>query len=377
MEVSFRSPEDKAAVTTGMVLHALARRQLASEKLADACCTLELSLEAFDTACMEDVKKTDNAGLAALDYVWCLFHLQNTAKLEAAAHRLRAARAVLARAHAGRELQPREIAAQCRLELLEGVAAYLGGDAQAARASLLLARQHGTQLTVSPEAAQQLVELGLTAHEARMALLSTDGVPEAAVEWAYARRAEAAAREAANRAERRRARELKRLGLTRAGRPLDGAVLDQLCGLGYESQLSATALRNSNNDLGGALDLLSSEETHAALQAQLAQEDDEKQARKRRRSEATSEALATLTALGFDEGECRRALARCDGDANAAAELLLSGGELVDEAEEGGEAEERDAEAEAELAGAVGEAEEGGLEVTLEMAAIAEYMGRL
>jgi len=405
-----------------MLLHAQGKRLLAQGSAADAekarhdrlphqsdasFKVLELCLNFFDSVTPADLARIDNPSLAGLDWCWALYLIRDSSRLAQAGSRLAAARAGLTRAH-GSELDrlssASPLASYVRLEVLEGVGAFLLGDAAGARSKLLSARQRGAisapallrsadssaglalrcdpdavaalaALGASPErrprAASHIRLAGFSAAEACLALRSCGGDVNAASGFAFSRRDAATARAAQRRAERRARRELESLGRTPTGKLVDPRQLDSLMSMGYERRLAAAALLRAENELGAALDTLSNPDSNAALQASM----ESAGADARRRAERRA-ALAQLTGMGFSEAAARTAMRLAGGDAAAATELLLSGGVEEEEEEAEGEAEEEEEEAageqvdeemERELAGAVRGAEGGeGYELDVE-----------
>ncbi len=395
--MSFSSDLVRQAVVTGMLLAAHGRKTLAEEDLSEATAALALSLEAFDTVPSAELSLIDNVAEASLDWCWSLFLAQDVSQLAQGAARLQAARAGLERAHgadlsrlrqlSGGGFAP-QLASHVRLNLLEGVVAFLRGDVRAAQASLAAAAQHARSFHVDPDTLAECVSMGFTTTEATRGLRHCSGNLSQAADWMLSQRDAAQARTRRREEERRQRRELRALGKTRSGAYVDAAAVARLETLGYARSLAGAALRESDNIFDAALDILSDAARNDALQASLE--------RKRKRADAKADSVAALPpliALGFSERQVKAALRQCDYDANAAAELLLlgalpdephepeQGGAGPAENDEGGGAADcaPDPDMEAELATAVKEDPLAAYDVDIsaEVNAIEDYSARI
>ena len=318
------------AVVVGMVLHAHGRRMLVAREYSEAASALDLAVQAFDELAGSDeaLGVVDNPAQAALDWCWAVYLAQDVSKLQQGTRRLQAAREGLARAHGADLSRLRtlvssaftpQLLAYVRLNLLEAILALHGGDVQRASAGLEAAAEFARPFQVDADAHAQFVAMGFTPQEATRGLRQCSGNMSQAVEWVLARRHEAAERRQRQREERRERRRLRAYGKTASGAYVDGAVLDKLTALEYDEDIAALALRDAENSFNQALDALLDPSKREALEDRLL--------RKRKRHSGRA-AVPQLMELGYTEEQAEAALLHTEYDAEAAAELLLSGAPL-------------------------------------------------
>ncbi|CAF0942437.1 unnamed protein product [Adineta ricciae] len=143
-----------------------------------------------------------------------------------------------------------------RLHLLQAIVAYHAGRKVDAKNFLGLAEEEARMMHVEPEKLTQIMTMGYTASEARRGLRSSQGNIEQAVEFILENRR---LREERHREEQEREEEerlQKRYGRTQNGQKLDIKHLRQLESMGYPQYACAEALKQSNNRLEEAGEML-------------------------------------------------------------------------------------------------------------------------
>jgi hypothetical protein len=309
----------------GLMLHSKARKLIQFDQYKEALGVLAIAEEAFSLGDGEIFQAVDNVALLQLDTVWCLFMLRDISGLAVARERLSKAREGLVRSH-GNDLERLrvlqggfcpELAVYVRLELLEGVIAFHVGDYEAAKQSLASAHSKYKQLQVSDGAVAMLAPMGFSAVEARRALRFSGQDVQRAAEFAVEERRKKFEQKEKDRRARQEMKDQRRYGRTPGGKAVDMTKLDQLVSMDYEKLLAAEALRQCENDLQLALDVLSDPSTHEALQISLAS------SRPRpSRGRVDEESLAELIAMGFDRASATQALQTSKNSSQAIDRLL-------------------------------------------------------
>ncbi|CAM9686515.1 unnamed protein product [Lampetra planeri] len=122
------------------------------------------------------------------------------------------------------------------------------------------------------------------------------------------------------REERRQARRMRRYGRTAGGHWVDTDSLRNLRAMGFASRTAAEALRQADNDVHRALQIL---EDHPELLALSDNDADEESV------EVTEELLLQVMALGFDYEMAERALRSARGNLQRAVDALVTSGGVL------------------------------------------------
>ncbi|PNH08776.1 NEDD8 ultimate buster 1 [Tetrabaena socialis] len=273
------NPEDRRNLVFGLVMHDKAKATLARGDHAAALEELLLAEEALALCNPALTSAVDNVPLLLLDLVWCCYKLGDVRRLAVGRERLAKARAGLARAHGpalerlrtltGSSFSP-ELATYLRLEVLEGLVAYYGGENRATAESCFRAAQAKWQrLQVSDEALAILQHMGYGLQESRRGLRFSGGDMSAAVDFIQEQRKASQERESRRQQLHDWNHERIKYGKTTGGQYVDPKQLDRLAALGYERPLAAEALRRNDNGGQAALDELSKPERRKALELEL------------------------------------------------------------------------------------------------------------
>ena len=215
-----------------------------------------------------------------------------------------------------------------RLHLVQGVVAYhLGRD----REARLLLEKVSTELqllAVDEAELMEIVSMGYTVAEARTGLRASLGDRKLAVEHIIRRREERAEVARKEKEERERARLREKLGRCANGNWVNVGYYNTLLGMGYSGKVAAAALRQANNSLNTAVQMLQEEPDLIALAAQ---ERDELTASD---LEPSDEMIASVVAMGFLPEMAVIAL-KNEGSIEGAVEKLTEGGGVVTPIDDG------------------------------------------
>ena len=215
--------------------------------------------------------------------------------------------------------QGSELALMARLHLLQGVVAYhLGRD----REARLLLEKVSTELqllAVDEVDLMEIVSIGYTVGEARLGLRASLGDRKLAVEHIVRRREEKQEVRRKEKEERERSKLRDKLGRCANGSWVNVGYYKTLLGMGYTDKVAATALRQANNSLNTAVQMLQEEPDLIALAAQEREVMD---------TEPSDEMIASVVAMGFIPEMAAIAL-KNEGSIEGAVEKLTEGGGVV------------------------------------------------
>jgi len=310
-------PGARQALVTAIALHARGRELLAEEDVG-AMKAVEFLVEAsscFDR-CREQgaadiMDKLANYGQLQLDICWAYALLGDASYLPDAEARLQVAERMIRRqvdknfltlaevkAEQGATLPP-EVLPSVRLWLLRGVAKAGRGSVAAAREDLQRAALFIQALQVDETAIASLLSLGATRLQAVAALRRCEGSADRAADDILA----ASSQRKVAKQERRAQRQY---GLTNSGVFVDPDAVRQMVSMGIDEAAALNALKQSNNDVMGALEEIQ---------------------RKRHKQEVPVDdlALASLLSMGFEQSAAEAALREVGGeDVEAACAKLAS-----------------------------------------------------
>ena len=160
--------------------------------------------------------------------------------------------------------------------------------------------------------------MGYSIAEARIGLRASLGDRKLAVEHILRRRDEKQEIRRKEKEERERGKLRERLGHCANGSWVNVGYYKTLVGMGYTEKVAAAALRQANNSLNTAVQMLQEEPELIALAAQEKEE-----------HEPTDEMVASVVAMGFVPEMALAALKNEGGDIEAAVEKLMDGGGVV------------------------------------------------
>ncbi len=199
--------------------------------------------------------------LLNLDVAWCYLKLGNMSELPNAEERLSECEANFARTY-GANLErlvavkgsaENERALYLRMHLMQGIVAYHQGHRQRAADLLARAETELKALDVPDDALAEVVALGYSEREARLALRAEAGNVTAAVRLAQRRREE---RERVEREEAERKRKRREYGKTPNGHWVNLGYVKTLENMGFPEMYVVAALRQTENDINAAMDAI-------------------------------------------------------------------------------------------------------------------------
>ena len=290
----------------------------------------------FSSFRSEMLQMVDNYAILSLDIAWCYLSCNAVSELPDAD--IKVARCEekfknsygsnMERLAALKGSQGSELALMARLHLLQGVVAYhLGRD----REARLLLEKVATELqllAVDEAELMEIVSMGYTVAEARTGLRASLGDRKLAVDHIIRRREERAEVARKEKEERERARLREKLGRCANGNWVNVGYYNTLLGMGYSGKVAAAALRQANNSLNTAVQMLQEEPDLIALAAQ---ERDELTASD---LEPSDEMIASVVAMGFLPEMAAIAL-KNEGSIEGAVEKLTEGGGVVTPVDDG------------------------------------------
>lgn len=328
-------PAEKQALVIAMSLHEKGKSAL---KKKDYSLALVLLLEADNEfkSCRSDLLNlVDNYAILNLDIAWCYLCLQTVSELGDAEARLDACEKKfnesygnnLERLAALKGSTGNESALLMRLHLLQGIVAFHQGRTREARPLLLKSQIEHSMLAVDENSLVEVAGMGYSIAEARLGLRTAHGDIKLAVDHIIRRREEKEniKKKEAEDLERERLRE--KLGQCADGSWVNVGYYKTLVGMGFTDKVAATALRQANNSLNLAVQMLQEEPDLIQLAAE------DRPDKKKKKMEVTDEMVATVSAMGFEPDMAKRALQQ-EGDVEAAVQKLMASGGIIMDMEE-------------------------------------------
>jgi tetratricopeptide (TPR) repeat protein len=253
--------EERKALIMAMSFHEKGRASLKKNNFELA---LVLLLEAIDEYhnCHSDLlKRVDNYALLNLDVAWCYLKLGNMSELPNAAALLMECEtnfvnsygANLERVVALKGTADNEKVLYMRMHLLQGIVAFHQGHKRRAVDLLVRAETELTSLDVSEDSLDEVVALGYSGKEARLALRAECGNVASAVKYAEKKR-EQRQKIAKEEAERKRKR--REYGKTVNGNWVNLGYVSTLEKMGFPEMYCVAALRQTENDINAAVDAI-------------------------------------------------------------------------------------------------------------------------
>ncbi|XP_050097776.1 NEDD8 ultimate buster 1 [Anopheles aquasalis] len=315
----FLPKNEKKSLMVALTLYAKGKAALSAGKYEEALLLL-LEADRDFRGCNSDLLNgVDNYALLNLDIVWCYLCLKNLNQLPDAAERLQLCEQKfrqsygenMKRVAALKGEQSSEKTILVRLHLLKAILYYHQNKRDDARTMFRVVETELQSLRIDDACLSRLMECGHTLHESRMALRACSNDIERAIEYIHEQRE----RQEAN--EKRSRRELKLY--ERIGHATDTPqywrikldLVDVLMEMGYTEELAALALKESDNDINGALNELQNNSKELRLKLLRCVVPDE-------------QLVEQLIALGFPEEAARVALKTTTNRYDLAAEFLVA-----------------------------------------------------
>ncbi|XP_052243561.1 NEDD8 ultimate buster 1-like [Dreissena polymorpha] len=318
---------EKKALTLAMALHEKGRQALKKKNITLA---LPLLLEAdkeFRQCSSDIINSVDNYAILCLDIVWCYLCLKHMDDLPDAEERLRSSEnffnksygSSMERLMAVKGSTGEEQALFMKLHLLQGIVAFHQQRLEESARLLSRAEAELARLHIDEDKINTMMCLGYSEVESRLGLRSCDGNVANAVQHVMKRREEKAENARKRHKERKRNQIAKHLGKTANGQIVNVKTYETLIRMGYPKGAASEALRQANNDLNLALEVLQSHPEFLNLP------DPEP----RKKVNITDDMIAQVTCMGFEVEMARRALQKHDGDVSRAVEDLVNTGGVL------------------------------------------------
>merc|ERR1711874_486587 len=173
-------------------------------------------------------------------------------------------------------------------------------------------------LLVDENSMLQIASMGYSIAEARLGLRATQGDVKMAVEHILRKREE-------KENERNKLRD--KLGQCADGSWVNVGYYKTLVGMGFSGKVARTALKQSNNSLNLAVQLLQEGPDLIQMAAE------EQPNKKKKNVEVTDEMVAKVVAVGFETDMAKLALKR-EGGVEEAVEALMASGGVIKQAED-------------------------------------------
>ncbi|XP_062139194.1 NEDD8 ultimate buster 1 [Drosophila sulfurigaster albostrigata] len=313
----FLPPNENKALLTGMGYCEKARASMHREDYEEALLLLLEADEQFAACNSKFLESVDNYALLNLDIVWCYLCLKNVSQLPDADRRLGICERSFRRSYGdnysrlyalkGRGCPERALI--MRLQLLQGVVLFHQNRRDAAYERFEAAAAVLSELKVNDEQLLLLVEMGYDVSDARLALRSSSGNVERAVQFIHQRKQQLRDARKQSKSERAMHRRYEQQTL----KDSDWVNPRSICTLtemGFDRHLAAAALKRADNDVPRAVELLQtgSAELRASLPSVESVDDVQ---------------LNALLQLGFPEATARAALEATRNDLLRASDFLL------------------------------------------------------
>lgn len=318
--------EEKRALTLAMTLHEKGRVALKRKEIEQSLLLLLEADKEFSKCRADILNAVDNYAVLCLDIVWCYLCLKNVEDLPDAEKRLnmsedcfiRSYGSNFERVNAVKGGSGTELALFMKLHLLQGIVAFHQHRVQDAKRLLSRAEFELQHLIVDEEKLTQVMTMGFNQREARLGLRASAGNIDQAVQHIMQRKEEKKEISKKVKEERRKKNLQKSLGATANNNKVNVNSYEMLINMGFGRGASAEALRQANNDVSQALEVL---EKHPEF---LSLPDPEQ-----KEVTITDEMLAQVFSLGFDPEMAMKALKNCAGSIQKAIDELIRNGGII------------------------------------------------
>jgi len=222
-----------------------------------------------------------------------------------------------------------------RLHLLQGVVAFHMGQTFEAKRLIERASKEADELQINGDHLVTLMSMGYTLKECRRALRSCQGI-DAAAQYVIQKRLEREEREEKERKRRAEEREQKKYGKTVSGQRVNMQHLKDLSVMGYNKDLIAESLKQSNNNLNDSLLMLLDPSQREILETAVQTFKAERLAASQRRFPSLprvpryQQEETQLVGMGFDVHHSRFALRLNRGNVTECITLLTQESTVID-----------------------------------------------
>ncbi|CAF1012608.1 unnamed protein product [Rotaria sp. Silwood1] len=335
-ELTALSDDERRSLMIAMTLHEKGRSFLRQRDYLSALSLFSEADNEFRQCSSQMLNSVDNWGLLNLDIVWCYLCMQNVNDLQDAAERLMRCDTCFVKVY-GNSFQRLNALQKdgkghmvlfVRLHLLQAIVAYHAGRKIDAKNLLGMAEEEARMMHVDPEKLTQIMLMGYTVTEARRGLRSSQGNIDQAVEFIIENRRVREERLREERAREEEERLQNRYGHTQNGQKINITYLRQLESMGYPRRACAEALKQANNRLEEASEMLLTNIDTLVTVSRLSADDhndDDGGASSNQEGELIDDGtlIPQLVALGAEPEQARALLEIHDNRLDRAAEELL------------------------------------------------------
>lgn len=317
-------PEERKSLIMAITLHEKGRAALKRDNYALALVLLLEADKEFSACNSALLPKVDNYALLHLDIAWCYLCLRNVTQIPDAEAKLKQCESNfhtsygpnLERLMALKGTTGNEAALFMRLHLLQGVVLYHQNKREEAKRLFERASNELKALKIDDASLSTLIELGLSPAEARLGLRATSGNIEAAVDLIHRKRQETEDAMRKNRREQELERIQRKFGKCADGKQwVEMEFVKKLVGMGYSYNLAAAALKQANNIISDAVQII--QDRPDILQAAVD-------------PVVSSEMINQVIGMGFDHRMAKIALKKHRGNIESAIEELVASGGIVE-----------------------------------------------
>eukprot|EP01125_Pyxidicula_operculata_P012633 TRINITY_DN4155_c0_g1_i3.p1 TRINITY_DN4155_c0_g1~~TRINITY_DN4155_c0_g1_i3.p1 ORF type:complete len:579 (+),score=169.03 TRINITY_DN4155_c0_g1_i3:63-1799(+) len=348
--------EDKKLLIVAMSLHEKGQKMITKEKIMMSNNTnietgIKLLYEADNNFLkIKDeslLKKIDNYARLNLDILWGLLKSGNNKELHNEYQRLDVADRFFKSAYGEKnerliqfkgEFNPESIV-YVRINLLKAIFAIEKGDINVAKRYMYESENQIKELSISEDLIVPLLNMGFDTKESRIALRSTKKNIDRAIQWLieYNEKKQEKQRK---RIELKQQRKLQRsFGKTKGGQWIDLNHLNNLKLWGYQENISVQALKQTDNDIHLALNLLNEKSYLDLLKLANKDNNNKKKTNNKKKKNNNnivineSDVQILVRTYGFPENLSRGTLRKAMGNMDRATNMILDG-EGVEEEEE-------------------------------------------
>ncbi|CAH1788889.1 unnamed protein product [Owenia fusiformis] len=320
--------EERQALTLAMTLHEKGRAALKKKEYAEALLLLLEADKQFSKCRADILNAVDNYAIVCLDIVWCYLCLKNIRELPNAESRLRSCEECFHRSY-GQNLERLtmvkggtgvELALFVRLHLLQAILAFHQNRMNDSRNLLEKAELELGKLHIDSDKMTELMTMGFTQHEARLGLRACQNNVTRAVAHITQKKQEKREIREKEKEERKQNKLAKRFGKTAAGQMIDMTKYDQLVSMGFPKGACSEALKQSNNNLDLALQVLEEHPEYLSLPDPPVE-----------KIAIPDEMIAQVVSMGFDPQVARTALERFGLNVTSALDELIKYGGVLPE----------------------------------------------
>lgn len=300
--------QERKALSLAMTLNEKGRTSMRKKEYANALVFLLEADREFQQCTSQLLASVDNYALLCLDIAWCYLCLNSVNQFPDAEARLKKCETCFHKSY-GTNLERlvvlkgvtgNEAPLFARLHLLQGIVAYHRNQMDLARTLFARTAAELSELKVNDALLSQVLSLGYSPAEARVALRGFKGNVEQAVQYIIRRKEEKEEMKKNEKEEKKKRRRQKDLGKTANGEWLNMDYYDTLYSMGYSERNARLALQQTNNNLSLALEII--QEKQHLLNFSDADADTDADAN------ISEESLAQMMSLGFDLEQSREAL---------------------------------------------------------------------